>query len=150
MLADYKMIVYVFGNGNLSFENFTQYYIPILTDLSHNKNIQFLMCDFRGADTLTMEFLKMKTSNVSIFHIGESPRYFPDRYRTKVNEWIKVPNFKSDSERDEAALNKCTHFLAKDFNSKANRLSSTYKNIQQCISYGKRDLLSQGLNFENL
>lgn len=137
------MIVYIFGNGNLSFENFTEHYLPVLNELSNNKNTHFLICDFRGADTLSMEFLKTKTPNVSIYHIGDFTRYMPDKYRTKVSQWGTVPNFTNDSDRDQNALEKCTHFLAKDFNSSKNKISSTLKNIQQCLSKGKVDLLSK-------
>jgi hypothetical protein len=51
------------------------------------KEVEFILCDFRGVDTMTMEFLKCLTAKVTIYHIGENPRYLPDKYRTKVSLW---------------------------------------------------------------
>lgn len=135
------MVVYIFGNGNLSFEHFTTFYVPKLSELSIKKNIHFIICDFRGADTLSLEFLKNKTSNVSIYHIDHSPRYVPDKYKTKVSQWNIISGFTSDFERDNAAIEKCTHFLAKDFNTSKDQISSTQSNIIKCLSKGKIDLL---------
>ena len=136
-----SMIIYVFGNGNISFDDFTKYYKDILTHFSSNLKNHFIVCDFRGTDTLTIEFLKSITPNVSLYHIGEMPRYMPDKYKTKASQWIVKGGFTSDKDRDSNAIEACTHFIAKDFNSNEKRKSGTLKNIQACIDKGKINLL---------
>lgn len=113
--------VYVFGNGNISFDSFLKYYSLPLQDIIYKNEVCFLLCDFRGTDTLMMEFLKCVTSNVRIYHIGEKPRYCPDNFKTKVADWKFISGFTSDKERDTTAINDCTHFLAYDFNSDKKR-----------------------------
>lgn len=131
------MKVYVFGNGNISFGDFIGYYEVHLRSLVAISGTSFIVCDFRGVDTLTMEFLKSETENVSIYHIGDRPRYIPDRFRTKVSQWEFVGGFKTDIERDSAAIENCTHFLAIDFNSDEARKSGTKRNIEKCLALRK-------------
>jgi hypothetical protein len=131
------MKVYVFGNGNIKFGDFICYYEANLRNLVEKIGIHFIVCDFRGVDTLTMELLKSETENVSIYHIGDRPRYIPDRFKTKVSQWEFVGGFKTDLERDSAAIENCTHFLAIDFNSDEVRKSGTKKNIEKCLVLGK-------------
>jgi hypothetical protein len=126
-----KMIVYVFGNGNTSFEDFQKEYVSILKDLEYNENLSFVLGDFRGIDTLIMEYLKTKTRNVTVFHVGNKPRYFPDKFKTYTKDWKLKGGFKTDLKRDNAAINECTHFLAEDYNSDENRKSGTLKNIER-------------------
>jgi hypothetical protein len=134
------MNVYVFGNGNLSFEDFkTHYEIPLLKALEVT-DCSFSLCDFRGTDTLTMEFLKCLSAKVTVYHVGERPRYFPDKYKTKAGEWLVLAGFASDEARDRAAIDACTHYLAIDFNSDTKRKSGTQKNIELCDSLGKMRL----------
>lgn len=134
------MTIHIFGNGNLSFSDFLQHYeaplLPYLTD----KKVHFSVCDFRGVDTLTMELLKSITPQVTVYHIGERPRYLPDKYKTKVSQWTLVGGFETDEERDLAAIENCTHFLAIDFNSNAKRQSGTSKNISFCEDNNKLSL----------
>lgn len=80
-----------------------------------------------------MEFLKCISANVTIYHIGNKPRYIPDKFKTNVGEWT----FIGDKERDNTAIDNCTHFLAYDFNSNATRKSGTHKNIEICLSKNK-------------
>lgn len=132
------MTVYVFGNGNISFDDFrTHYEEPVSRTLASHPDAQFILCDFRGTDVLAMELLKSKTPNVTVLHVGERPRYFPDKFKTKAGEWKVIGGFASDEERDAAASEQCTHFLAKDFNSDAKRKSGTGKSIERCIALGK-------------
>ncbi len=131
------MKIYVFGNGNINFSDFRSCYVIHLRNLLVKPDSQFIVCDFRGVDTLTMEFLKSETKNVSIYHIGDRPRYIPDRFRTKVSQWELVGGFPSDIERDSAAIESCTHFLATDFNSDERRKSGTQRNIENCLALGK-------------
>ncbi len=136
------MKIFIFGNGNISFEDFIRFYKRPLEPYILNKDIEFVLSDFRGTDTLMMEFLKTKNSNVTVYHIGDKPRYFPDKYKTKTSQWIVKGDFTSDEERDFAAINDCSHFLAKDFNSNNNRISGTQKNIDVCLNLGKINLLT--------
>lgn len=138
------MRLYCFGNGNLSFEDFLRYYvIPIrhwVGCATCKDLVEFLLCDYRGVDTLVMEYLKMKTDNVTVFHVGRTPRYFPSRFHTKADAWVLHGGFKSDQERDEAAIQRCTHFLAFDINSDENHKSGTQCNIERCLELGKQRL----------
>lgn len=131
------MKIYVFGNGNIALIDFISCYAAALRSLLEKPDHHFIVCDFRGVDTLTMELLKSETGNVSIYHIGDRPRYIPDQFQTKVSQWKFVGGFTSDIERDSAAIENCTHFLATDFNSDEFRKSGTQKNIEKCLGLGK-------------
>ncbi len=87
-----------------------------------------------------MELLKSLNKNVTVFHIGEKPRYLPDKYKTKVAGWKLIGGFQDDESRDLAAIENCTHFIAKDFNSKADRISGTMKNILKCSALNKVEI----------
>jgi hypothetical protein len=139
------MKIFVFGNGNLSFQLFLECYVSPLTAIAEKENTHFILCDFRGVDTLMMEFLKCKTASVTIYHMGEKPRYLPDAFKTETKNWTLIGGFSSDKERDEAAIDNCTHFLAYDFNSDENRKSGTLKNIQRALRQNKTDLKSMAL-----
>ncbi len=134
------MNIFIFGNGSISFEHFLRYYQTPLKGYLDNKKINFTVCDFRGTDTLAMELLKTLNKNVTIFHIGEQPRYFPNKYKTKVAEWKLSGGFQDDESRDLAAIENCTHFIAKDFNSKGERISGTMKNILKCRALNKVEI----------
>lgn len=131
------MNIYIFGNGNTSFDDFLEHYAATLREYAGQKDVSFSLCDFRGVDTLAMEFLKTITANVRIYHIGERPRYLPDKYKTRVSQWEIIGGFADDESRDAAAIEGCTHFLAVDFNSNEKRKSGTQKNIERCMDSGK-------------
>ena len=131
------MKVYIFGNGNTSFKDFEELYLIQLKKLTMIDNIEFIVCDFRGIDTLVMEFLKTESAKVKVCHIGENSRYVPDKYKTNVSEWHILGGFADDKARDEYAIKECSHFLAFDFNSNDKRKSGTQKNIEMCESLGK-------------
>lgn len=127
------MKVFIGGNGNLSFEDFCHYYASVLDKtVEDNPNARFLVCDFRGVDVLAMEYLKCRTPNVTVYHMGSRPRYTPDQFRTYVSEWEFMDGYRNNWERDQATLKNCTHYLAYDFNSDHNRKSGTQKNIEVC------------------
>lgn len=128
---------YVFGNGNLSFGEFVRLYVPQLERQLALPDAQFLIGDFRGVDTLTLEWLKTATPRVRVFHVGTRPRYLPDAFRTQVGSWELVGGFASDSARDQAAIAACSHYLAYDINSDDSRQSGTYRNILACRALGK-------------
>ena len=134
------MKIYIFGNGNISFNDFEHFYRKPLEPFLSDDDVEFIVCDFRGTDTLSMELLKCYTPRVTVYHIGEKPRYFPDTYKTKASQWQIKNGFKSDADRDFAAMTDCTHFLANDFNSDARRKSGTQQNIERCLELGKTDL----------
>lgn len=133
------MKLFIFGNGHTSFENYVEKYYSHLQMLDNN--VEFLLCDFRGVDTLSMEYLKTKSSKVSVYHIGEKPRYLPARYRTKVSSWQLFGGYETDEERDMAAICQCTHFLAFDFNVSSQRKSGTATNIEKCLQLNKIPLV---------
>lgn len=137
------MKIYVFGNGNLSYEDFQENYIKLLVENDLIAQAEFILCDFRGVDTLMMEYLKTESPNVTVLHIGEKSRYMPDKYKTKVSSWKVIGGFIDDKSRDKAAIDFCTHYLAIDRNTNDKRKSGTQKNIEECISFEKisiRDL----------
>ena len=102
------------------------------------------MCDYKGVDTLVMELLKSEASKVTVYHIGERPRYLPDKYKTKVSGWKLIGGFETDEARDMAAIESCSHYLAVDFNSDEQRKSGTLKNI-----YFKHGKIVNFQKFEN-
>lgn len=136
------MKIFVFGNGNISFDNFLDLYKKPLSLIIERQDPTFLLSDFRGVDTLMMEFLKNITTQVNIYHIGDKPRYTPDKYKTKADRWTFIGQFESDQQRDHAAIDACTHFLAYDFNSDEKRKSGTLKNIETCLALNKIDVKS--------
>lgn len=134
------MNIYIFGNGNISFPDFKKHYEQIIQPYLDDDAISFSVGDFRGADTLAMELLKCATPNVTVYHVGDKPRYLPDKFNTQVGHWTILGGFKNDAERDMAAIENCTHFIAIDFNSDSQRKSGTLKNIEVCRELGKGEL----------
>ena len=137
------MNIYIFGNGNTSFSDFRKHYEEVINRYVNDDTVAFSLCDFKGIDTLAMELLKCTSANVSIYHIGEKPRYFPDSFKTKVTNWKVLGGYENDTQRDEAIISNCTHYLAIDFNSDSKRKSGTQKNIDRCESLGKIRLTNQ-------
>ncbi len=131
------MRVYIFGNGNIKFTDFVDLYLKPIKRLLQGDHVEFIICDFRGVDTLAMEYLKSESENVSIIHMGEKPRYLPDKYRTKVSQWKLIGGFEDDRSRDNYAIDSCTHFIATDFNSDEKKTSGTLRNIELCQSLNK-------------
>jgi hypothetical protein len=131
------MIIYIFGNGNLSFQDFMSYYQEPLEPYLNDNDVSFIVGDFRGVDTLVMELLKTNSENVTIYHLFEAVRYLPDKYKTKVGAWKLRGGFRTDEERDNAMIACCTHFLGVDFNSSQKRESGTSRNLQKCLEADK-------------
>lgn len=130
------MNIYIFGNGNISFSDFKTHYEQVINRYLDDEKNSFSLCDFKGVDTLTMELLKTST-NVSIYHIADKPRYLPDPYKTKAGRWKIIGGFENDEQRDLEVIKNCTHFIAIDFNTNSNRQSGTQKNIEICEALGK-------------
>ena len=137
------MNIYVFGNGNISFIDYKTHYEQVLNDYLQKENVNFIVCDFKGVDILTMELLKCSATNVSVYHLADKPRYLPDKFKTKVSSWKIFGGFETDEARDLEAINNCTHFVAIDFNSDNKRKSGTQKNIELCEKLGKIKLTAQ-------
>ena len=138
------MKIFICGNGNISFETFLEKYIEPIENLSSEidiEDIEFILCEFRGLDVLMLEYLKTKSRNVTVLYMGNKPRYKPDEFRTFVKEWQFLGGYSSNLERDLAAIDMCTHFLAYDTNSDHNRMSGTLKNIKKCLSLGREQLI---------
>lgn len=131
------MLIFITGNGNISFNHFMSEYVPKINACI---NDEFIIGDFRGTDVLTMEYLKDKTEKVTILHQFDSPRYLPDSFKTKVSKWKKVGMFENDSKRDEYAINECDYIIGSDFNSDEKRESGTLKNIKKAIQLNKKHL----------
>jgi hypothetical protein len=143
------MRIFIFGNGNVSFQRYLDtYYATILEN--HSEHTSYIVCDFRGVDTLTMEVLKLLSPKVTVFHVGKRPRYTPDKFGTHVDLWKFVGGYKGDHARDEAAIAQCTHFLAFDQTSTATRKSGTLQNIEKCLAMDKHRLLPRGYSGEIL
>lgn len=128
--------IYVSGNGNVTWENFHQFYIEPLKKLNLSE-YEFIIGDFSGTDTLMIEFLKDKSENVTILHVGKKPRYFVNSFKTMTRRWKIIGGFSSDYERDQFGIEHCTHFLAADFNTDEKRKSGTLKNIEKCLNLNK-------------
>ena len=94
------MKVYIFGNGNINYSDLEELYLKQIRQLVKKDNVEFMVCDFRGTDTLIMEFLKSESKNVTVLHIGDKPRYIPDKYKTKVSKWKICLLYTSPSPRD--------------------------------------------------
>lgn len=126
-------IVFICGNGNITFEEFQEYYVNAINlTLTSLKNYSYILGDFRGVDTLVMEYLKDKTMQVEICHLFNKPRYFPDKFKTFVEDWKITGGFQTNAQRDRYMIEQCTHFIAIDKNTDQNRVSGTYKNIELC------------------
>jgi hypothetical protein len=127
--------IFITGNGNLSFENFQRYYItPLKSFISES---EIILGDFKGVDVMMMEYLKDKTSNVTICHLFDDPRYFPDIYKTLVRSWDFKGGFKNHYEADEYMIRSASHFIAFDQNSTDQRKTATHQNIQRCLDLGR-------------
>jgi len=93
-------IYFISGPGDLSEEEFEVYYVPIL--LSLNKDSQFIIGDYQGADRIAKNYLsKNKYVHVTIYHMYGKPRYGSSGYPTKGG-------FESDEERDYALTHDST------------------------------------------
>ncbi|MBD2768923.1 hypothetical protein IC235_13595 [Hymenobacter sp. BT664] len=134
------MKIYIFGNGNISFSNFKKYYEEVINQYLDSGNSSFLLCDFKGVDTLTMELLKCSSSRVTVYHIADKPQYLPDKFKTKVGSWTVLGGFENDEQQDLEVIKECSHFIAVDFNSDSKRKSGTQKNIELCKELGKIEL----------
>lgn len=131
--------VYVFGNGRLEFDDFIQLYAPTMR-AAISPETTWILGDHCGVDTLAMEFLKTRSERVTVLHVGERPRYLPDRHDTLARAWTLLGGFADDHARDEAAVDRCTHYLAVDRFATPLRPTGTASLIARCVSRGRVSL----------
>lgn len=92
---------FISGHGNLTFEEFITQYKPLIDDAIES-NHSFVVGDFRGCDILAQEYLKNKTSKVTVYHCFDKPRYKVDFVDLLSKKWKYKKGFQSDLERDTA------------------------------------------------
>lgn len=126
----------MFGNGALSFDDFQGLYVPAIELALERPATSWVLCDFRGVDTLTMEYLKTRTAAVTVLHVGAAPRYLPDRRHTHVEAWTIRGGFADDDARDRAALASASHFLAVDRFSTLKRPTATARLVEKATAAG--------------
>lgn len=97
-------IYFISGHGNVSFEEWLEYYKPQI-DNALLENAKFIISDFRGADVISMEYLKNKTKQVTVYHCFEKPRYKVDVVDLQSKDWEYIGGYSSDSERDKDMTN---------------------------------------------
>lgn len=94
------MIYFISGHGDLTQIEFNNYYVPVLDDiLRTDKNAEFVVGDFQGADTMAQDYLRVKipdTSKLTVYHMGRFPRY------CSATGFKLIGGFSSDEERDSA------------------------------------------------
>ncbi len=126
----------------MSFDDFRGLYVLAIDSALERVATSWVVCDFRGVDTLTMEYLKTRTAAVSVFHVGAAPRYLPDRRHTHVDEWTIRGGFADDAARDQAALASATHFLAVDRFSTPKRPTATARLVDRAMAAGRVPLVA--------
>lgn len=94
-----KVCYFISGHGNITFEEWLEHYKPLI-DQALQEEACFIIGDFRGVDTLSMEYLKDKTTSVTITHCFSSARYKVDIADLLSNGWQYVGGFANDIERD--------------------------------------------------
>lgn len=94
-----RLCYFISGHGNITFEEWLNQYKPSI-DQALAEEASFIIGDFRGTDTLSMEYLKDKTASVTITHCFSNPRYKADTGGLLSNEWKYVGGFANDTERD--------------------------------------------------
>lgn len=92
------MIGFIFGHGDITKEEFDLHYIPYINK-GISLNHTFIVCDYKGADTMAQEYLNfIQYNKVIIYHMFEKPRVQSNIL------WETKGGFISDDERDS----KCT------------------------------------------
>lgn len=94
---------FISGHLDLTEEEFNEYYVPrILTAIQ--SGARFVVGDAPGADHLAQRWLKRHGTNVTVFHMGENPRY--------SNGLPTRGGFKSDTARDSTMTAASSHDIA--------------------------------------
>ena len=91
--APQKTRAFISGHRDLTLAEFMDHYAPEI-DRAVALGHRIVVCDYKGADLMTQEYLLMKRyHNVVVAHMFESPRNLAADFNT-------VCGFKSDEERD--------------------------------------------------
>ncbi len=122
------MIAFISGHGNLTFEEFIEYYKPQI-DKALELNHFFIVSDFRGCDVLAQEYLKNKTDKVVIYHCFDKPRYRVDIIDLDSGDWYYKSGYNNDYNRDEVMTKNSDYDIAWVRIGKEN--SGTAKNIKR-------------------
>lgn len=113
------MIYFISGHIDLPYEDFIEYYTPILLDIfSYDSYPIFVVGDCKGVDKFAMDYIynNMRCGELHIYHMFDSPRNTPERHiedgYNLIDEydWVDrdsikiqfIGGFKSDEERDSA------------------------------------------------
>lgn len=92
------MIYFISGHGNLSAEDFVEYYVPGINHaLITDPDPRFVIGDYVGADTLAQLYLlnRVQRTRVTVYHMFLKPRINLGDYNTDGG-------YQSDDERDTA------------------------------------------------
>lgn len=123
---NYYNTYFISGHREISEQEFEINYAPKIDNiLEENPDAMFVVGDYWGTDKMAQDYLmnvkQINPSNITVYHMLESPRYF--------NE--KITKFKggytTDDERDEAMTKASFKDIA--FVRNCNKLSGTGKNI---------------------
>lgn len=91
------MTYFISGHRNITQEDFDRYYVPLINNALKDKDVQFVVGDCEGVDSMAQNYLKEKgILNVTVYHMFDSPRYLADE------KFSSKGGFKSDVERDSA------------------------------------------------
>lgn len=86
---------FISGHGDLTTDEFEAFYIPALTKAIESPDSEFLVGDFKGADTLAQAWLKEKEiTKVKVYHMFTTPR--------NNHDFETVGSFLNDIDRDAA------------------------------------------------
>jgi hypothetical protein len=92
------MKYFISGHGDITDIEFEEIYLPMINCALEDIEHEFIIGDFKGVDQKSIEYLNGKTSNVIVYHIGETPKVNFFEFKTKGG-------FTSDDERDSAMSN---------------------------------------------
>lgn len=85
-------IYFISGHLDLTDQEFLDHY-KVIIDKALKDNSLFVVGDARGADSLAQKYLSVKTNNVTVYHMFDSPR---NNYG-----FLTRGGFNSDSSRDK-------------------------------------------------
>lgn len=124
------MIYFISGHRDLTEEEFKKYYIPKINKaLDDDKNPQFIMGDYQGADIMAQKYLDHLSGydKMTVYHMFDKPRNLAsDHIKTKGG-------YKDDIDRDSAMTRDSDFDIAFIREGKVN--SGTEQNIMRRIKF---------------
>lgn len=115
-----KVISFISGHLDLSEMEFKKYYKPQI-DLALELGESFVVGDARGADSLAQKYLLGRSTNVTVYHMFETPR--------NNAGFATQGGFQSDTERDRAMTKDSTKDIA--WVREGREKSGTQKNLNR-------------------